>query len=185
MTYSDLAGCYPIKSARGNQYILICYDYDSNTISAEALPTISYACINKGFQKLLDTITTSGHNPKHHIIDNEAFDILKKTLLKRKISNQLVLPYIHLCNAAERAIQNFKYQFIASLCSNDPKYLSQEWDRLLSKAPMNLNLLRTSGTNPKISAYATIFGIHDFNRCPLAPSSTKVIVHEKTDNRRS
>ena len=28
------------------------------------------------------------------------------------------------------------------------------------------------------------FGIHDFNRCPLAPPNTKVIVHEKTDNLR-
>ena len=141
MTYSDLAGCYPIKSARGNQYILICYDYDSNTISAEALPTISYACINKGFQKLLDTITTDGHNTKHHIIDNEAFDILKKTLLKRKISNQLVLPYIHLRNATERSIQNFKYHFIAGLCSTDPRHLAQEGDCLLPQATTTLNIL--------------------------------------------
>ena len=183
MAHLDLAGCYPINTARRNQYILICYYYDSNVILVEAFPFRSGACINKGVQKLLDILTTAGKYPKIHIMDNEACDLLKKTLFKQKISYQLVPQHTSLRNAAERAIQNFKYQFIASLCSNDPKYLSQEWDRLLSKAPMNLNLLRTSGTNPKISAYATIFGIHDFNRCPLEPPGTKSIVHEKTYNR--
>ena len=48
---------------------------------------------------------------------------------------------------------------------------------------MNLNTLRTSRINPKLSAYAVIFVIHDFNRCPLPPPGTKVIVREKTDNR--
>ena len=50
---------------------------------------------------------------------------------------------------------------------------------------MTLNLLQTSRANPKLSAHADIFGIHDFNQCPLAPHSTKVIVNEKTDNCRS
>ena len=50
---------------------------------------------------------------------------------------------------------------------------------------MTLNLLRRSRTNQKLSDYAAIFGIHDFNRCPIAPPGTKVIVHEKTDNHQS
>ena len=44
---------------------------------------------------------------------------------------------------------------------------------------MTLNMLRNSRTNPKLSAYAAIFVIHDFNRCPLAPPSTKLFVHDK------
>ena len=47
---------------------------------------------------------------------------------------------------------------------------------------MTLTLLHTSYNNPKLSAYAAIFGIPDFNRCPLAPPGTKVIVHENTYN---
>ena len=50
---------------------------------------------------------------------------------------------------------------------------------------MTLNVLRTSRTNPKLSAYAAIFGIHDFNRFPLAPPGTKLIVHENTDKHQS
>ena len=86
VTHPYLAGRYPIKSARGNQYILIYYDYNSNAILSDALLSISGTCIKKGVQNLLDTLTTAGHKPKLHIIDNEACDLLKKTLLKQKIS---------------------------------------------------------------------------------------------------
>ena len=45
---------------------------------------------------------------------------------------------------------------------------------------MTHNLLHKSRTKPKLSAYATIFGINNFNRCHLEPPSTKAIVHKKT-----
>ena len=50
---------------------------------------------------------------------------------------------------------------------------------------ITLNLLRSSRVNPKLSAYAQIFGIFDFNRTPLAPPGTKVLLHEKPNNRRT
>ena len=37
--YTDLTGRFPYKSARGNQYIMVLYDYDSNSISAIATKT--------------------------------------------------------------------------------------------------------------------------------------------------
>ena len=104
MTYSYLAGCYPIKSAHGNQYILICYEYYSNTVLSESLPSISGAYINKRVQKLLETLTTSGHNPKLRIIYNEFYYLLKKTLLQQNISYQIVPLHIHRRIAAERSI---------------------------------------------------------------------------------
>ena len=113
-------------------------------------------------------------------MDNEACDILKKTLLQQKISYQLVPLYIHCWNFAERAIQTPKYHFIAGLCAIYPKYPSQEWDSLLPQATMNLNLLWTSRTNPKLSAYSVIFIIHYFNWCSLEPPGTRVIFHKKT-----
>ena len=127
-------------------------------------------------------LTTDGHNPKLQIMDNEACDILNNTLLKKNVPYQLVPPHIHRRNAAKRSIQTFKDHCIAGLWSTDPKYPSQEWDRLILQATMTLNMLRTSHTIPELSAYAAIFGIHDFNRLPLAPPGTKVIVHEKADN---
>eukprot|EP00978_Attheya_sp_CCMP212_P003365 scaffold6969_cov92-Attheya_sp.AAC.2 len=37
--------------------------------------------------------------------------------------------------------------------------------------------------NPKLSAYAQVYGAFDFNRTPLAPPGTKVLVHEKPEVR--
>ena len=115
VTYSDLSGRYPINSALVNQYILICYDCDSNTTLEEAFPSRSAACINKWVQNILATLTTAGHKPKLHIIENEACDILNKTLLKKSISYQLFPPHIHRRNAAGRIHPDFKYHFIAGL----------------------------------------------------------------------
>jgi hypothetical protein len=33
--YSDLTGRFPVTSSRGNKYLLVVYDYDSNAIIAE------------------------------------------------------------------------------------------------------------------------------------------------------
>ena len=39
--------------------------------------------------------------------------------------------------------------------------------------------------NPKLSAYAYLFGNYDFNENPLAPPGTKVMVHMKPEQRTS
>ena len=62
---------------------------------------------------------------------------------------------------------------------------SQEWDLLLPKTIMILNISRTSHTNPKLSSYANIVGIQDFNWYPLSPPSNKLMMNKNTDNRRS
>ena len=37
--YTDLTGRFPYMSSRGNQYILVVYDSDSNAILAEPIKT--------------------------------------------------------------------------------------------------------------------------------------------------
>jgi hypothetical protein len=182
-TYSDLCGRYPVKSSRGNQYILVCYDYDTKAILAEPIQTRAAANISNALNKMLDVLEKAGSKPNIHIMDNEASAFLKHALLKRKIKYQLVPPHIHRQNLAERAIQTFKAHFIAGLCTTDPEFPAAEWDRLLPQAIITLNHLRNSRLNPRLSSHAALFGMYDFNTCPLAPPGTKVIVHEKHDNR--
>ena len=38
--------------------------------------------------------------------------------------------------------------------------------------------MRPCRVNPQLSAYAYLFGTFDFNKTPLAPAGTKVLVHE-------
>jgi hypothetical protein len=45
--------------------------------------------------------------------------------------------------------------------------------------------MRPSNVNPKLSAYELLNGVFDYNRTPLAPPGTKVIVHTPTDKRKT
>jgi hypothetical protein len=67
----------------------------------------------------------------------------------------------------------------------DPNFPLKLWDKLLPQATVTLNLLRKSRINPRMSAYAQLNGHFDFNRTPLAPPGTRIIAHEKPDQRAS
>ena len=71
------------------------------------------------------------------------------------------------------------------LATADPQFPVSEWDRLLPQSEFTLNLLRPSRVIPRLSAYAYLFGTFDFNKTPLAPAGTRVILHEKPKQRNS
>ena len=183
--YGDLTGAFPFKSSRGNKYLYIIYDSDSNAILVHPLPSRQAAVITKAWETLYQRLTKHGHTMTNFILDNEFSHDLKNAFTKYKVDYQFVPPQMHRANAAERAIRTFKAHFLAGLSSCDPHFPIGEWDRLLDQAEMTLNMLRTSRCNPNLSAYAYINGIHDFNKEPLAPSGTKVIVHQKPQVRKS
>jgi hypothetical protein len=117
--------------------------------------------------------------PSLQRLDNEASLTLSNYLAKQAIDYQLAPSHVHQRNNSERAIQNFKNHFIAGICSVDPHFTLNLWDKLLPQAKITFNLLRKSRINPHMSAYAQLNGPFDFNRTPLAPPGTRVIAHEK------
>ena len=181
--YSDLTGKFIIPSSRGNRYILVIFDGDSNYIFAEPLPSRTSHQIIKAYDKVHTLLVERGIQPKVHISDNEASDDFLAYLRRNNIQHQFVAAYQHRSNAAERAIRTFKNHFIATLCSCDPSFPLHLWDLLLDQATITLNLLRTSSLNNNLSAYAQIHGFFDFNKTPLGPPGTKVIVHNKPEAR--
>ena len=46
-------------------------------------------------------------------------------------------------------------------------------------------MLRRSRINPKLSAYAQLFRIFDYNEMPLAPIGTKTFIHERSNQQRT
>ena len=50
---------------------------------------------------------------------------------------------------------------------------------------ITLNLLRTSRTNPKISAFSQIHGTFDFNKTPVALLGCKIIIHNRANECRT
>jgi hypothetical protein len=139
----------------------------------------------RAFQVVEQEVVASGLKPKLMRLDNEASKLLKTYLHQQNITFQLVPPYSHRQNAAERAIISFKDHLITGLCSTDKSFPMHLWDRLLPQAVITLNMLRTSRINPKLSASTPIDGQYDFNRAPMAPPCTRIIAHETPSNRRT
>ena len=185
LAYMDLTGRFPYKSSRGNEYILVAYHFDANAILVDALKNREAKTITEAWENINNRIKKGGLQPNTYILDNECSNMLRDAFHKNEINYQLDKPHMHRANAAERAIQTFKAHLKAGLASVDPDFPVREWDRLLPQAEMTLNMLRSSRINPKLSAYALLFGEFDYNKTPLVPPGTKVLAHKKPDDRAS
>ena len=183
--YSDLTGRFPHLSSRGNQYVLVVYDYDSNGILATPLKSRQAQEITEAWQQIHNKLNKHGHTIKKYLLDNECSNDLKLAMIKENLTFELAPPNNHRRNAAERAIRTFKNHFLSGLATCPPDFPITEWDRLIEHAQLTLNLLRNSRINPSLSAQAYLFGNHDFNKVPLLPPGTKVIVHNKSTKRAS
>lgn len=181
--YTDQTGNFKYVSSRGNNALVILYDYDSNAILAEPIGNRKATTILAATKKLHDILRRKGRGPQLHILDNECSDIMKMYFNTNDIKYQLAAPGQHRTNAAERAIRTFKNHFIAGLCTTDAEFPIHLWDRLIPQAVLTINLMRGSRINPKHSAWSQLFGPYDFNKEPLAPPGIRVLVHIKPDNR--
>ena len=78
--YLDLTGKCTYQSARGNQYLLVAYDFDSNAILVEALPNQYKAMITKAWNNINEVLAKSGAQPIIYVMDNEASSDLKSAM---------------------------------------------------------------------------------------------------------
>ena len=92
---------------------------------------------------------------------------------------------MHKQNAAEQAIITCKNHFISGFSTTDSDFPIIKWYQLLTKILITLNLLLNYRVNPALSPYAYLYDPCDFNRSPMAPPGTHVIVHNNTGNQTS
>ena len=105
IAYSDLIGRFLHKSSRGNQYLLLLYDYDSNGILVEPLKTRQAGEITTAWEKLHTKFNNNVHVTKHYILDNECS--LDSKAAFKKVSYELTPPNMHRRNSAEKSIRTF------------------------------------------------------------------------------
>ena len=183
--YTDQTGKFPRKSSRGNQYVMVLYEVDSNYIMVEPMMNRTAGEMVRVYQHLIDRLNARGIYPKLQMLDNEISAEYEDVIASNKITFQLVPPHNHRRNIAERAIQTFKAHFIAILCGCDESFPIHLWCQLLPQVEMTLNMLRSSNTTPNVSAYAHLYGQHDYNAHPLTPIGVKVEMHVMPDVRRT
>jgi hypothetical protein len=183
--YTDLTGNFPVRSRKGNSYVMICYIHDCNYINVVPMKSRSASEWVKSYDSINQEITVKGFKPKLQTLDNEASSALRNFFTINDIAYQLVPPHCHRRNAAERAIRTFKENFVAGLSSVDPSFPMHLWERLLPQAEITLNLLRTSRLHLQLSAAAHYHGLVDYNKTDFAPPGCKIIAHEKAGKRRT
>lgn len=183
--FSDLTDRFPHTSNCGHKYIFVLYHYNSNTILAKPVKNQQDATLTQAWEKTNTLLKNRDEQPLLYILDNTNFQDFQKAFLKNKAEFQLVPSLIYRRNKAERAIRTFKNHFLAGLPSCNQSFPFAEWNCLIPQMVLALNLLHPLRLNPKLSSYAYLFWNSDFNRCPLAPPGTRIVVHDRPENRLS
>jgi hypothetical protein len=155
------------------------YIYDCNYVKVVPMKSRSASEWVKAYDSVHQELTVKGFKPKLQTLDNEVLSALKNFFTDDDIAYQLVPPHCHRRNAAKSATITFKEHFVYGLSSVDPSFPMHLWDRLLPQAEITLNLLRTSGLHPQLSAAAHYHGLVDYNKTDFAPPGSKIIAHEK------
>jgi hypothetical protein len=106
--YTDLTGKFPVRSSKGNAYVMVCYVYDCNYVKVIPMKSRSASEWVKAYDKVYQELTVKGFKQKLQTLNNEASAALKNFPTASDVTYQLVPPHCHRRNAAERAICTFK-----------------------------------------------------------------------------
>jgi hypothetical protein len=119
-------------------------------------------------------------------MDNQLSPEAKQMAIDLDLEWELVLPYQHEPNRAERAIRTAKNHIIAIRAGFHKDCPNTFVDRCLFQAELTLNLLHPFEYDPSLSAHHGLLKQRfDFARHPIAPLGSKVLTWNSPDNRGS
>jgi hypothetical protein len=98
--YTDLTGKFPVRSSKGNSYVMVCYVYDCNYVKVIPMKSRSTSEWVKAYDSVHQELTVKGFKPKLQTLDNEASAALKNFFTVNDIAYQLVPHHCHRRNAA-------------------------------------------------------------------------------------
>eukprot|EP00804_Cyclotella_cryptica_P002957 CCRYP_013294-RA/>CCRYP_013294-RA protein AED:0.17 eAED:0.16 QI:0/0/0/1/1/1/2/0/794 len=177
--YSDQTVKFPHASSRGNRYRMILFHINSNSIWVEPTKNRTEGELILARAKALSCMHACGLTPWRQVLDNKASTAYKQAILDSGLTYQLVPPDEHRRNVAKKAIQTWKHHFIAVLSGTSAKFPLHLWCQLIPHMERQLNLLRQPNANSKISAYAHLYGPHDYNSLPFVTLGMEALVHDK------
>ena len=182
---SDLPGRFPFTSNKGNNYIFVMYDFDTNSIIGKPIKSREAEQLVIGYQQCFDELREGNITPILHRLDNEVNTLLFAAITANKCKYQIATAHDHRQLLAERAIQTYKYHLISVLNGTDKDFPAYLWCSLLEQVNIQINLLRKSRIHPKRSAYAELHGHFDFNTTPLGILGTQAVIFEAVSQRPS
>ncbi len=91
--FSDQTGQFPTRSQRGNKYIMVMVEIDSNAILVEPMKSRKDDEMIRAYNALLLRLKRAGIVPKKHVLDNEVSENMKNHIRDTcKINMELVPP---------------------------------------------------------------------------------------------
>ena len=170
--YTDDTSRLSVCSFRGNQYIIIAYNCDSNVTLQAPFKTKEENHRVASYSSITRRLKACGHSADLQILDNKDSAEYGRIINEEwHVKLQLVPLDIHCRNAAKRAFQMFKAHFLSILAGVNhtfPRYL---WDPLLDQTELNLNLLLQATLYPSISAWDYFNAPHSYDATPLVTHS--------------
>jgi hypothetical protein len=83
--YTDLTGKFPVRSSKGNSYVMLCYIYDCNYIKVVPMKSRSASEWVKAYRSIHQELMIKGFKPKLQTLDNEASTALKNFFTAQNI----------------------------------------------------------------------------------------------------
>ena len=182
--HSDMPARLPTRSHQGNNYQMV--SVYNNYIHVVPLPTKTAQQQVIALNKTIQHLRRLGHYPKVQRLDNDYSELMAEFLRSNDLVPDLVPPTAKRRNRAERANATWKNHTVATWAGCDPQCPLEAWEYFLPQQTITINCLRPYGPNPNISAYEGIHGHpFDFDRYPIAPCGTKVVIFETPAQRAS
>ena len=154
--YTDQTGKFPVRSSRGQQYIVVSHHVDSNWTLIETTSHRTEGGLIGARRRILSRMKKQGIVPKHQVLDNEISTAYVAEIELTKMTYQLMLPNDHRHNIEEKAIQTWKDHFVGVISGTTATFPRHLWCQAIPQAERQLMLLRHTNTNPKIYTYAHV-----------------------------
>jgi hypothetical protein len=91
--YANLTGKFPVRSSKGNSYVMLCYIYDCSYIKVVPMKSRSASEWVKSDGSIHEELTVKGFKPKLQALDNEASTALKNFFTVNNIDYQIIPPH--------------------------------------------------------------------------------------------
>lgn len=86
--FSDQTGQYPTTSQRGNKYIMVLVEIDSNAILVEPMKSQNDSKMIRAYDAIVQRLLSAGMQPKKHVLlDNKISDNMKQHIIKPSTSS--------------------------------------------------------------------------------------------------
>ena len=183
--YTDQTGKFPHMSSRGNKYTMVLTEIDTNSIWVEAMKNKTEGEMILARRRALARMKRCGILPKKQVLDNEASANYKQEMTESGMTYELVPPDNHRRNLAKKAIQTWKDHFVGVLSGTADTFPLHLWCQAIPQAERQLLLLQQSNIHPHLSAYAHVYGPHNYDAHPFVPIGMETLVHEKPKRRKT